>query len=242
MRHRILILVALFSVNLSTILAAANEGFDLKALLSPPQVGAWSSYKVSGKSMETPKRFRLAVVGMEQFEGAPHVWLELTVVGQDGDSLTAMGLYPAGESLGLTAKKVVLKLGASEAQEVPAGLVSLGTTLATRFGLGIDLDELVASIREGTQKGISSKEQAEESLALKGGILSTRKMLVEDAKGRQVNLWLSREAPLFSFVKAIHEARTLELETWGVGGAVSRIGKNYNSFDLKNMLNRAFGK
>jgi hypothetical protein len=142
----------------------------------------------------------------------------------------------------LTAKKVVLKLGASEAQEVPAGLVSLGTTLATRFGLGIDLDELVASIREGTQKGISSKEQAAESLELKGGALETRRMLVEDAKGRKVSLWLSREAPLFSFVKAIHEARTLELETWGASGAVSRIGKNYNSFDLKNMLNRAFGK
>ncbi len=242
MRHRILILAAFLSLDLSTMLAAAGGDLDLKALLSPPQVGAWSSYKVSGKSMDRPKMFRLAVVGKEQFEGAPHIWLELTVAGQNGDSLTAMGLYPAGESLGLTAKKVVLKMGDSEAQEVPAGLVSLGTTLATRFGLGIDLDELVASIREGTRKGISSKEQAEESLALKGGILSTRRMLVEDAKGRQVSLWLSREAPLFSFVKAIHEARTLELETWGASGAVSRIGKNYNSFDLKDILNRALGK
>jgi len=237
-----IMILSLFNLCLTAVLQAASGALDLKALLSPPSVGAWSSYRVSGKSMDKPRRFKVAVVGKEQFEGMPHIWLELTVVGQDGDSLTAMGLYPAGESLGLTAKKVVLKLGDSEAQEVPAGLVSLGTMLATRFGLGIDLDELTASIREGTQKGITSKEQAAEHLKLTGGALTARKLLVQDAKGRKVDLWLSREAPLFSFVKAVHEARTLELEDWGASGALSRIGGKYHPFDLKDMFNRAFNK
>ncbi|MCE5272223.1 hypothetical protein LLH00_13175 [bacterium] len=224
----------------STLAQAAN--LDLKSMLRPPVVGAWSSYAVIVKGEDKPRRFRVSAVGREQFEGAPHLWLELTVIGNDGDSLTAMGLFPAGEFLGLKAKKVVLKLGKSEAQEVPAGLASLGTMLATRFGLGLDLDDLTASIREGAQNGISATEQAPERLDLKQGALDTRRLLVQDPKGREVTIWLSDRAPLFGFAQAVHEARRLELTAWGASGAVSRIGSRYHPFNLQGMFDRMLGK
>jgi len=219
---------------------AAN--LDLKSMLRPPAVGAWSSYAVIVKGVETPRRFSVAVVGKEQFEGAPHIWLEMTVIGDDGDSLTVMGLFPAGEFLGLTAKKVVLKLGDAGAQEVPAGLVSLGTMLAARFGLGLDLDELTASIREGAQKGVSATEQGREQLYLEQGALDTRRLLVRDSQDREATIWLSSQAPLFGFAQAVHEARRLELTAWGASGATSRIGGRYHPFDLKDMFNRMMKK
>lgn len=235
-------LVAFCAVTfLAPVSARAVDPVD-KSLLTPPPTGAWSSFRLTGNDGAGPKQIYVAAVRREQWEGKPHLWLELTSVGENGDSLSVMGLYPADGELGLVAKKVVLKTDRGTAQEVPANLVRVGSMLASKFGLGIDFEELAASIRQNLDRGVTATPGALERLEAGGIAVRARRLLVRDSRGREGTVWLSPQIPLFSFVRAEYEGSVLELTGFGSGGAVSRIGNDYQPFDLGEIMKRMLGK
>ena len=51
-----------------------------------------------------------------------------------------------------------------------------------------------------------------------------------------IDLWLSPTVPFFSLVRLSGAGLEVNLTDWGNTGAVSRIGEDYRSLDLKSIM------
>jgi len=177
----------------------------------------------------------LGVVGEQSVEGKRHLWYEWTSV-TGGDSSTVKLLVPADTVLNLKAKRMIIKSPGREAMEIPFGGLALESLMGQQSGLGIDLEDLASTIEKeaGTGRKIEVLEKSAQRIA--GKPLETEHLRLTDLNGRVIELWLSDRVPFFSLVRLAAEELEVNLNDWGNTGALSRIGENYRSVDLKGLL------
>ena len=177
----------------------------------------------------------LGVVGEQGVEGKRHLWYEWTSV-SGGDSSTVKLLVPADTVLNLKAKRMIIKSPGREAMEIPFGGLALESLMGQQSGMGIDLENLASTIEKeaGTGRKFEVLEKSTQRIA--GKRVETEHLRLTDLNGRVIELWLSDRVPFFSLVRITAEGLEVNLNDWGNTGALSRIGENYRSLNLKGLL------
>ena len=155
-------------------------------------------------------------------EGKRHLWYEVTAI-SDEDTTTMRVLVLAAPVLDLKALRTVIKIGNGPARWLPAFLVELGAIAGFKFGLGFNPKELANSINEGLKDETKVKRWETVTMEVAGKQVQAYYMLLEAKKDKPMELWLSDEVPLISFLKMDITKAQAELIDWGYTGAVSRI-------------------
>jgi len=225
---------AFFSLIFSSSLVFAQMP-EIKNLLRTPEVGTWSKYKLNGKMFFGYRELYVAVVKEERIDEKMHLWYEFTMIGTE-DTSTVKVLVLAEPIINLESKRVIVKAGKRTAQEVPAVMVRMGTSLGFKFALGFNPEEMVASIQGGLRDKSKIIPHGNILMGIAGKQVKANYFVLKAYNGKAIELWLSDDVPLFSFVKMDITKAQAELNEWGYSGAIDRIGESFRPLGVSNLL------
>jgi len=197
--------------------------------------GAWADYSLSGVNSSGLNAFYLAAVGEETLEGKRHLWCEWTTAA-GGDSNTVKLLIPADSVFNLKVKRLIVKQAGQQALEIPFGGLVLESLMGQQSALGIDLEDMPSSIEKATRAGLRIEDLGKSTRKIAGKTVETNHFRLTEKNGQVIDLWLSPTVPFFSLVRLSGAGLEVNLSDWGNTGALSRIGEDYRSLDLKNIM------
>jgi len=197
--------------------------------------GTWARYSLSGAKSQGLKDLYLGVVGEQAVKGKRHLWFEWTTVAGP-DTSTVKLLLPADSLLSLKARRVIVKQGGSQAMEIPFGGLVLESLMGQQSALGIDLEDMPSALEKALETGHQIETLGTSTATVAGKSIETDHLRLTDRNGRAVELWLSSAVPFFSIVRLTAEGLQVQLADWGGSGAVSRIGEDHRSLDLKSII------
>ena len=197
--------------------------------------GTWANYSLSGVNSSGLTAFYLGAVGEETLEGKRHLWYEWTTVA-GRDSNTVKLLVPADSVFNLKVKRMIVKQAGQEALEIPFGGLVLESLMGQQSAPGIDLKDMASTIEKATEAGLRIENQGKSTQKIASKTMETNHFRLTKENGQVIDLWLSPTVPFFSLFRLSGAGLEVNLSDWGKTGAVSRIGEDYRSLDLKHIM------